>query len=696
MHNDEKPTPRIGVMICDCGGKISNVLDTAELCQQAAVIPEVVYAGHEAYPCSKDGQERIRRAIAEHQLDRLLIAGCTPRLVEKLFCEAVQTAGMGTAYLHVADVREQVAYVHAGDPLALPKAAGLIEMGVVRLATTVPAQVLTGRVVKSALVIGSSMGALTVALALAEAGMLVTLVEKYGELGGTEPELQERASQLHAEKSQATLKHPLIDVLFNAHLTQVSGHPGDYEVHIQHGDQTTTYAIGAIIAENAARHKVLEISPIRKTIQWFDRSRVKTQTEFEAELQRAAQSGQKLALRDIVMILCAEETQRQRCSRVCCNIGIQQAMHAKQLNPDANVTILFRDLYLGGAGGGEADLVQARKMGVTFFRYRSQHPPVISDETIDVHDTLTDEPIRVPFDRVVLTMPLVPQEGVKSLAALLGLPRDEEGFLAEPRRRLRPGRYADAGIFILGSAQQPADTAEALFQAYLTTARVERFLSQEKINLGTPTASIDHGVCTGCGNCSQVCPTQAIRMTRREGVLSLSQVDALRCIGCGNCVVVCPSKAITLPGWDDVEIPAQIEAALQFHQNGKPKVVALACEWSAYGAADMAGVRRIPYPANVRILRMNCSARFDPYHILWAFINGADGVFLGACPPGECHYGTGNLYARERVEKLKAELKAHGVDPRRLRLEFLTVDDGTKFARKITEFVDEISGLADR
>ena len=108
----------------------------------------------------------------------------------------------------------------------------------------------------------------------------------------------------------------------------------------------------------------------------------------------------------------------------------------------------------------------------------------------------------------------------------------------------------------------------------------------------------------------------------------------------------------------------------------------------------MAGARRIPYPLNARILRMNCSARFDPYHILWAFLNGADGVFLGACPPGECHYGSGNLCAQERVEKLKSGLAAQGIDPRRLRLEFMSLEDGGKFAQAMTDFDREIrSGI---
>lgn len=677
--------PRIGVVICDCGGKISRVLDTGELCQRAADQFGVVYSVHDTFPCSKDGQERIRKAIVENRLDRLLISGCSPRLVEKLFRQAVQPVGLDSSYLDVINIREHVAYVHAGDPEAVSKANSLIEMGTARLATTSIAPSHNGRVVKSALVIGSGLSALTVALALADGGVRVTLVEQTGTLGGAVPDLQERTLELISEKSQAVLKNPMIDTLFNAYITEVRGHPGDYEVHIQYGDQITIYAIGAIIVDNSAQHKKLGAS------RWFDRNRVKTQAEFEAELEEATDPGKRLELNDIVMIFCAEETQLERCSRVCCNIGIRQAIRIKQLNPDVNVTILFRELYLGEVGGAhELEFMEARRLGVTFFRYRRDRPPVIGDKTVDVLDTLTGEPVRVPFERVVLSMPLIPYDNAKTLAALLGLPQDDAGFLAEPRMRLRPGCYADPGIYVLGSAQQPSDTTEALFQAYLTSSRTARFLSQERISVQTPVACIDPTLCTGCGNCPQVCPTLAIHLEKRDGLLSVSEVDELRCIGCGNCAVVCPVKAISLPGWDNIEIPAQISAALHARRNGGAKVIALACEWSAYAAADMAGARRIPYPSNVSILRMNCSARFDPYHILWAFLNGAEGVLLGACSPGECHYGTGNLYARERVEKLKKELAAHNIDPRRLRLEFLTLENGEKLAQVVEDFVTDI------
>ncbi len=683
----DENVPRVGVFICDCGGKIAGALDTEQLRLQVEGIPEVVYAVREAYPCSRDGQERIRQAIADEKLDRVLIAGCSPRLVEKLFQQAVHPM-LDPAYLNVADVREHVAYIHGNDPAGLPKAVGLIEMGVARLTSITAAPAHSGRVVKAALIIGSGLSALTVALALANNDLRVILVEQTGTLGGTVSSLQERTRQLLAERSEAILKHPMIDTLFNSRLTEISGHPGEYEVRIQQGDQATTYPVGIIVVSNGAQPKKLGAA------RWFDRSRVKTQAEFADELETATEPGKMLGLKDIVMVFCAEETQMERCSRVCCNIGIRQALRVKQLNPDANVTVLFRELYLGGIGETyEAEFLEARQQGVTFFRYRRDRPPVIGDQTVDVIDTLTGEPIQVPFDRVVLTMPLIPLDNTRTLAALLGLPQDEAGFMAEPRMRLRPGRYADSGIYVLGSAQQPADTAEALFQAYLTSSRATHFLLQEKIKVNTPIASIDPALCTGCGNCPQVCPTAAIHLDKRDGVLSLSQVDELRCIGCGNCVVVCPVKAISLPGWDNIDIPAQISAALRSHQDGAPRIVALACDWSAFGAADMAGKNHIPYPANVRILRMNCSARFDPFHILWAFLNGADGVLLGACPAGECHYGIGNLYARERVEKLKTELEAHGVNPKRLRLEYLTVADGRKFAETAAEFVRELNQI---
>jgi heterodisulfide reductase subunit A len=697
-----QPEIRLGVIICECGDQIAGRLDTELLRQWASALPDVVYSVCDVYPCSKDGQARLHQAIADQSLDRALIAGCTPRLVEKLFREAGRTAGLPEGCVEVVNIREHCAYIHTDDPqLATQTAAALIEMGVARLSSTSLPRAYSGRIVKSALVIGSSLSGLTAALALANNGIGVTLVEQAERLGHSPHDLADQARAMLNERIETTSHHPHIHTLLNAHVSEVTGRPGDYEVRVDYDDQSTTLGIGAIVVASDERPAGLG------TRRWFDRRYVVTQAEFEAELEtgltpRATEPPPQSKLHDIVMILCAEEPSSERCSRLCCMVGIRQAIRAKQINPNANVTILFRDLYLGGSGDLYVDeLEQARKLGVVFFRYRKDHPPTIGDKAVGVFDPLTAESLRVPFDCVVLSMPLEPPDGVTALAALLHVPQDKHGFMIEPRVRLRPGRYADDGVYVLGGAHQPVDDVEALFQAHVASSRVMRFLSQDMIRVEASIAEVDAAVCTGCGNCAPVCPTSAITLQKRDSVLSLAAVEALRCIGCGDCVVACPTKAIELPGWDDAAILAQISAVLRAEDfdgsSHAPRIVVLACEWSAYAAADMVGARyrrngdrRAAYPPGVRIIRMPCSARFDPNHILWAFLNGADGVFLGACPLGECHYGDGNLDARQRVEALKEQLVEHGIDPNRLHLECLAGDDGEKFALAVTSFVETL------
>lgn len=687
--------PRTGVILCECGGLIGTHLDLDELLKNTAGLPGIIYTHHEAYPCSKDGMERLRQVIQEKGLERILIAGCAPRLMEKLFRQSLQDTTMDPGCLMVSNIREQATSIHPDDPqAAFQKAMSIIQTDVMHLLNSQAASPHFGKVQRRALVVGSGLSSLSVALALAEQDIPVTIIEQEEKAGEVAPEQQDYTRKLTRDRLQSVQSHPGIKILLNTRLSSISGHPGEYEVQVEQRGQTISLPSGVIIIANNSRSKTLGSG------QWFDRSRVKTQAEFENELAQAARADSKPALKDVVMILCAEESQHSHCSRVCCNVAFQQAIRIKQLIPETKVTILFRDLYLSGIGESrETELIQARNAGVTFFRYRRQAPPVIGNTTIEIQDILTHEPVSIPYDRVILTMPLIPAENTRTLSALLGLPLDEYGFLAEPRIRLRPGRYADPGIYVLGSAQQPADTAEALFQAYLTGARALRFLNQETIKVESPVAIINPELCTGCGNCPQVCPANAVHLERRDGILSLSTIDELRCIGCGNCAVVCPVKAISLSGWDNLEIPVQIKAALdeRWFTPGQPRILVLACEWSAYGAAELAGHRNISYPGCARIMRMNCSARFDPFHILWAFLNGADGVLLGACKPGECHYGMGNLFARERVEILKEELAQHNVDPRRLRLEYFNVHDGEKFAGIIREFEKQITGeMVDR
>ena len=686
-------SPRIGVIICNCGQEISGHLDTEDLRQLTADIRGVVYTNCDAYPCSKDGLARIRQAIEDHGLERILIAGCAPRLVEKLFRETVESAGIQGNYLEVVDIREGCVYVHPDDTVAaFQQAADIIEIGVARLGTITLPHEYCAEIVRKALVIGSGLSGLTTAIALADEGIPVTLVEQDSRLGGKTFPLQSGAAELITKQIKKITTHPNVHIMVNSHVTSINGQPGNYTASACQGNHTSALNVGAVIVASGAEPQKLN------GYHWYDRSRVRTHLEFDAELDDASKTEHGLVQNDVVMVLDGGEINGGRNTPLNSNSTIRQAIRVKQLNPDANVTLLFRDLDLVVQGGpGEDDFMYAQELGIIFFRYYKGRPPVIHDSTIEVHDRWTGEITRIPFDRVVLSLPIMPREGTDSLASLLHLPQDEHGFLIEPRLSLRPSYASVDGVYVSGSVHLPVDTTETLFQAYLTSARTKHFLAQETICKNPPFAGIDPGLCTGCGACAQVCPTQAIQMVKRDGLLSLSEVDELRCIGCGNCLVVCPVKAIALPGWSDQTILAQISAALETtrYQNSSngvsPRIVALTCEWSAYSAAEIAGARHESNFPEVKIIRMNCSARLDPDHILWAFLNGADGVFIGICNPGECHYRTGNLYARERVERLKNQLADHGVDPSRLHLEFMSGDDYKKFIGAVTRFANQLT-----
>lgn len=691
---DLDASPRMGVLVCECGDEIAGVLDTNALCASAAVLPGVVLASCEAYPCSKDGLLRMQQAIEEKKLERVLVAGCTPRLVEKHFRDAALSAGLEPGAVDVVDIREHCAYVHADEPDAsMQKAADLIAMGVSRLAATRKPFPHAHALLSSALIIGSGLSGLTIANSLANAGHHVTLVESALELGGTSHTFQENAKDLIDGLIELVSTHSSIDVLLNSRLTQVTGPPGSYEVSITSSDQAKTLTVGAIVVATGAKPLPLDSS------RHFDPLRVVTQARFAHELKGAATAGSDLVMQDVVLILSSEDGDEDYCSHLSSITGVRQAIQVKQLNPAADVTVLFRELYSAEENHHLGEKIQqAKELGVTFFRYRAETPPLVADKTVDIDDPLTDQPVRLPYDRVVLAMRLVPQDNSDTLAALLGLHQDKHGFMVEARTRLLPGRYSDTGIYVVGSAHQPVDTTDVLLQAYMTSSRLQRFLNQDSLSTSAPVAEIAQETCTGCGNCVQVCPVNAIQLIQKDGILSLAEVESLRCTGCGNCAVVCPVNAILIPGWDDLSIVTQINTAFSSsHTKDEaegvvhpPRILAFACEWSAYASADLAGTLRIPYSSDVRILRMNCSARFDPQHILWALLNNADGVLLGACHPGECHYGTGNLYADERVKVLKQQLADYGIDPRRVRLEFLAGDDGEGFVETITAFREDL------
>ncbi len=695
---------RLGVFICDCGDQIASILDVDALERGVHDLPGVAVARRLCLSCSPDGLSAIQSAIAAAGLNRVLVAGCTPRTLEPHFRTACQEAGLDGGLFELVDVREGCAWVHQDEPeVATAKALDLIRMGVARVTLRQARQPVSAEVVPAALVIGGGLAGMTSALTLANAGLPVKLVERAAALGGMLREVhtlypdQRRAAEFVAEKVEAVTHHPRIEVLCESQVTGISGTVGHYTIRVNengsagHQNRSSQFEVGAIIVATGAR----ALQP--RGLFRYDGQRVVTQLEFERELRDRSNGTQSTSFpANVVMILCAGQRNGtvSYCSGMCCMGALKQALEVKALNPQANVTILFRDLYLLGEDTYEEEVRKARQAGVTFIRYAPAAPPEVTDEAVEVHDQLTGMDRRLPYARVVLASPLVPQPDASVVAHMLGIPQDENGFFPEVRYRLRPQNYVERGIYVCGAAHHPTGWAEAEFQASSAAFRAVRHLAAGQVTSQASVAVVDEKLCTGCGSCVETCPFGAISMRRREGVLDLSQIDPLLCKGCGNCAVACPVKAIDLPLDSDGQVLAQIEAALaSASQVGRPCILAFGCEWSSHAAAELAGVNRLSYPVEVRLIRVGCSARFDPVHILWAFFSGAKGVFLGACPPGDCHYVNGNRHAQERIKALRGMLAERSFDPRRLRLEWITPDDPHDFVGKITDFTNLVRAL---
>jgi len=684
---------RTGVFICGCGEEIVSILDTGKLERESRNLPGVVFARRMLYSCSPDGQQAIRQAVAEQQLDRVVVAGCPAKLMRPLFRQALDGAGIAPHLVEVVDIREGCAYVHSDEPEAATiKALDIIAMGVARVALSEPVEEVTAEVTRAALVVGGGVAGMTAALTLANGGVPTTLVEREGELGGLVRQLQtvfprqKSGPEVVADLAQSVLNHPRITVRLESAVAAVSGQPGCYRVTLRKSSPPETLDVGAVVVATGTR-------PLFPSGRFgYDRRRVISQFELEQRLatplsppSRGESAGDVLN-GHVVMLLCAGQRDAEipYCSGVCCMTAMRQAQAIRAAHPEGSVTIIYRDLLPYGESGEEI-IGLTRQQGVCFTHYTPDHPPELTDDGLALSEGTV-----VSCDLLVLATPLVPQEDASIVAALFHIPQDANGFFSDDRVRLRPGEYIDRGMYVAGGAHFPTHVGEATFQGYSVAARALRFINQGTASGRKAVAWVDEELCTGCGTCAETCPYDAIAFKKRDGLLYASHIDPLLCKGCGNCVVACPPKAIRLPDATDAQLLAQIEAALRSRNGDEPRILGFCCEWSAYAAAELAGAEHRPYPSCVRLIPVGCSARFDPYHVLWAFLNGADGVFLGGCKQGECHYVAGNEFASERITTLRSMLAEHGFDRQRLRLAWYAADDGAAFVERVNGIVEEI------
>jgi heterodisulfide reductase subunit A len=551
--------PRVGVFICHCGINIGAYVDVPSVVEYAKTLPNVSYAEENLYTCSQDTQKKIVEKIKEHKLNRVIVASCTPRTHEPLFKETIREAGLNPHLFEMANIRDQCSWVHMKDPkAATEKAKDLTKMAVAKARLMEPLPPISLDIIQKGLVIGGGLAGMTSALAIAEQGYEVYLIEKENVLGGNLNNIyytfksKEIQNHLRAMIKKVE-KNPHIKVYKNAKIEKIDGFVGNYKTTIKNAKTSLEIEHGIVIVATGA-----EESKPKEYLYGKDK-RVVTQLEIEKQLA----SGTDFNKRTIVVIQCvgSRDDEHPYCSRICCVDAIKNTLKIKEKNPEAVIYILYRDMRTYGFI--ETFYEKAREEGIIFIRYDTDEKPKVKKGKdgieIEIRDRILDETILINSDLLVLSPAIIPRDGNEELAKILKVPLNEDGFFLEAHVKLRPVDFATDGMFLAGMAHSPKSIDESISQAYAAAARACTLLSKGQVSIEPTVSSVDETKCIGCGLCVSLCPSNAIELKLKEGGKKAETISA-SCKGCGICGASCPQQAITMKHFRNKEITAQIEA----------------------------------------------------------------------------------------------------------------------------------------
>jgi len=557
--NIEGQETRVGVFVCHCGVNIGSVVDVPSVRDYAKTLEGVAHAEDNLFTCSQDTQDHIKKMIEEHNLNRVVVASCSPRTHQPLFQSTIRQAGLNKYLFEMANIRDQCSWVHMHmKPESTVKAKDLVRMAVASARELIPLHEQTLPIVKKGLVIGGGIAGMTAALKLSEQGHEVFLIEKEPELGGN---LHQIHFTVEGEDVQALLKRTIqqvtdnekIHVITNALVVDFSGTQGNFStgIMVAPGMYYRKIEHGVTIVATGGE----ELKPSEYL--YGQDEHVVTQMEFEQRLVTEPQFAQNQ--KSVVMIQCvgSRDEDRPYCSRVCCSTAVKNALRLKDKNPDAQIIVLYRDIRTYGLT--EPYYREARERGITFVRYDQDEKPEVAVKDgklmIQFLDAVIKRKITVFPDSLVLSSATIPREN-EELALMLKVPRMADGFFLEAHMKLRPVDFATDGIYVCGLAHSPKTISESIAQAAAAAARAGTILAKDAISVGGVVAVVDEDKCAACLTCVRACPYSVPVINER----GKAEIDPVKCHGCGVCAGECPGKAIDLQFFRDVQIVAKCDS----------------------------------------------------------------------------------------------------------------------------------------
>jgi heterodisulfide reductase subunit A len=582
---------RIGIFVCHCGTNIAGTIDIERVVEEIKRFPDVVYANDYKYMCSDPGQQLIRERIGEDGLDSVIVAACSPAMHEATFRRTAEAAGLNPYQTEIANIREQSSWVHQQQKeAATNKAIETIRTIVAKVHYNQSLTPFYLPLVKRALVIGGGIAGMQAALDVADAGYPVVLVERNHRLGGRMAELSglylnlDAASSLLESKIDSVRRHANIQVLTNAEVTEVGGYVGNFVVKVeQQAGESAGEALRAAVPVHPVPY-TFDIGSIIVATGYdlYDKARlgeyggarypdVIDGLQFEEMLRPDGPTGGQIRRpsdgrvpKEVVWVQCAgsrdPELHMPYCSKVCCMYVAKQSMLYKQMVPDGQATVFYIDIRTQGKGYEEFSQRAMEEHDVLYVRGKvSKVFQENGHVTVWGVDTLTNVPIEVEADLVVLATATVPRSDAVELGQRLRISTDEHGFLSEAHPKLRPVESLTAGVFLAGAAQFPKDIPETVAQASGAAAKVLSLFSQRQMVQEPTIAYVDTEICSGCGLCIPACPYEARAMHDWQHI---AVVNTALCQGCGACTIVCPNKACQVRNLTHQQILSMMEAYL--------------------------------------------------------------------------------------------------------------------------------------
>ena len=554
-----RKAPRIGVFVCNCGINIGGIVRVPEVANFSKALPGVVYVEENLFTCSQDTQDKISKVIVEKNLNRIVIAGCTPRTHEGLFQETLINAGLNKFLVEIANIRNHDSWVHANDPdAATQKAKDLVGMAVAKVALLKPLGETDLPVRQSALVVGGGVAGLTTALSLSRHGYPVDLVERSEYLGGNARHLnktfkgEDIGSYVKALIAKVEARDNICIHLGTA-IHQVEGFVGNFQTQLSNGTDLKTIEHGVAILATGAR----EYQP--EEYLFGEHPAVVTHIGMDALFRNRDARIKKAS--NVVFIQCVGSRNEQHpyCSKVCCTHTVKSALALKQRNPTVNIYVLYRDIRTYGI---REDLYrEARHQGVLFFPYAPEKKPAVRPQgdrvSVVFHDPIINRSFSVNADILCLASAIVSHHD-QTLAQAFKVPYDENGWFMEAHQKLRPVEFPVEGVFLCGMAHYPKPIEESVAQAQAAASRALTVLTRDHIQVGGTVARIETRDCSGCQICLNVCPFGAIAFDDAKDV---AEINPALCKGCGSCAAACPSEAVMLMGFNNRQLYAQSKCA---------------------------------------------------------------------------------------------------------------------------------------